>query len=478
MTKVNPEYNPVPTSKVQPEEIPSTEKTGGVSTGYFQKFKEAISKTYDSLRGRVSVEITGADGKVEGVFKKSLSSLGITKKEYSQLQKQGVAKDVIKHAAEGNASILRKNFSGQVIAAKRIDLQGLGLTREEFLKAKKAGKAVELIQSAQEAHKLAGADADTVKKAIQVSDEHFALALQEQVTDEIRIHPGKEDVWVRKIDHKVEVWTRAKVEDSGFIAKIQKVGGQAIAFAKNTAFLQKNAGLDDSRREKELTQKFTSVGVDLEGSVTVTGTDDAGYRADMPEAGFVIEAGKSVYSDRCEESPTLEELDKEGKELTKLLDKMHKFGTHNDIKPENIVEREDGSLRFIDFGGASLNGDKEALPALECSVRYIREEDRKQLVALNNQSPKDVKAFDRLRKAIDIHQMGVALYLRAKGEGVVEDGGFPYEFAKNGLPGELKEPLFTAEDKVSPKMQNLIRSMLIENPEERAKAYNKAKKKL
>jgi serine/threonine protein kinase len=564
------------------KESSSTKKTslfvktkGLLSMNFLKNSKLSFSNPLDAIRllvGRVNVkEVDSNTGKCSTVFKGSLSELGITNEQYQAADKDGKAADLVESAQN---------------LLKHKDIKAL--TGESGFFGNRRAR-------------------NTMKNIIRIANENFTIILGKDAIEDEYVQETSNYHLVRIKDHKFEVWKKgASCQKGGvnLLHKIENVASGKFKFMKMSTNITQE-GVKDIQNEEKNTRDFSSVGVGVEGSV---------FLKDQPgtSIGFITDLAPQDYSSKIQTS-SLDGVVEDATALCSLLNEMHKKGTHNDIKPANIVVLEDGSFKFIDFDGARSFSSQETAEVLSSTKAFTRQEEYANLSALDKQlnperclesikksiqphpmiralvplvnsekgeeltdleakrekalseekklkqtgskqnrlqldnkiqeikdhttneliltlsnngklsklkehigkiqessaiitntkkellksldnyevalsaqnsseEKKDLqKQRDTLSKAIDIHQMGVTLYLRCCGtfttSGNFDVTNFPYEIGSNSRDqwpkGKLKDLLFEGKD-VPLKLQNLIRAMLTENPTERITNYEAA----
>src|SRR5260221_9056464 len=161
------------------------------------------------------------------------------------------------------------------------------------------------------------------------------------------------------------------------------------------------------------------------------------------------------------QGPLIDSLQRLGSQLARALSVAHSAGiTHCDIKPENVMVREDGYAKVLDFGLARLTpsrvGGNETLTdpgRLVGTVRYM--------------SPEQARG-EPPGAASDVFSLGLILYEMAAGR---------YPFAADSLLSALHAivteaavPISRSNPEISPALEQMILAMLEKNAASRPTA--------
>ena len=476
-----------------------------------------IAQTSDATLHYAQADSTASgwniSGKISAFAKSIISGIGDIASKVSRGSDQATSRLV------GRVAVYEKNQNtGKIERIFKGKLGDLGLTKSQFNVAKNAGKAGSLIKSSQallnhsDLASITGKTGDEAQKAIKkiiklaIPDAlgNFTLALQNDFDPELdKIKPDKNDVLVRIKDHKIEVWKKEGFEHAGsgvVIAKIQNIatGKEGVLkFATITADVTINSIQTELSKAKEFEKD--SLGLGVEGEVMLGEAGSIGLVTEFKGEDYLssietrLEKEKSLPA-----TDVMQRRDKEALALCSSLNTMHETKTHGDIKPGNMVltEKDDAlEAQFIDLSSSRDLTDHESGLG-EYSLKYTPPKEAYRLEDIHRELAGSKKAtaketelkqerIDRT-KAMDIHQMGVSLYLRCCGKVTQPSPKIPKDFDAAHLPkeirsdengysymGEMKENLFDGAV-VSPKLQNLIKAMLTEDPTQRIDNYNRA----
>jgi serine/threonine protein kinase len=133
------------------------------------------------------------------------------------------------------------------------------------------------------------------------------------------------------------------------------------------------------------------------------------------------------------------------RQIVSALDYCHEHGViHRDVKPKNILVDMQGNLKLIDFGMSNWI-EEGKLRSTFCGTPAFA-------------SPEIILGIKYTGTPVDVWSTGVVLYLMVTGR-------YPFENVGEVLQSSYKEPT----NNVSQECKDLIRSMLVVAPEQRAK---------
>jgi len=132
------------------------------------------------------------------------------------------------------------------------------------------------------------------------------------------------------------------------------------------------------------------------------------------------------------------------RQIVSALQYCHARGViHRDVKPKNILVDMQGNLKLIDFGMSNWI-EEGKLRSTFCGTPAFA-------------SPEIILGIKYTGPQVDVWSTGVVLYLMVTGR-------YPFENVAEVLASNYRNP----DDKISPECQELIRSMLVVEPEKRA----------
>jgi len=133
------------------------------------------------------------------------------------------------------------------------------------------------------------------------------------------------------------------------------------------------------------------------------------------------------------------------RQIVSALDYCHEHGViHRDVKPKNILVDMQGNLKLIDFGMSNWI-EEGKLRSTFCGTPAFA-------------SPEIILGIKYTGTQVDVWSTGVVLYLMVTGR-------YPFENVGEVLQSSYKDP----PNNISQECKDLIRSMLVVPPEQRAK---------
>jgi serine/threonine protein kinase len=145
------------------------------------------------------------------------------------------------------------------------------------------------------------------------------------------------------------------------------------------------------------------------------------------------------------------------------LDFAHQRGVvHRDIKPDNIVLLDDGTVKVTDFGIARIEGSE-----------LVKTKDETFMGTISYCSPEQFKEFSNVDNRTDIFSLGVVLYQLVTGR-LPFKGSTPWEVMNNIVTSEPISPRKITPD-VPPRLDHIILKALSKRPEHRFQAANEFK---
>ena len=145
------------------------------------------------------------------------------------------------------------------------------------------------------------------------------------------------------------------------------------------------------------------------------------------------------------------------------LDFAHQRGViHRDIKPDNIIISEDGTVKVTDFGIARIEGSE-----------LVKTKDETFMGTIYYCSPEQFKEFSRVDNRTDIFSLGVVLYQLATGR-LPFTGSTPWEVMTNIVTNEPIPP-----KRINPelpiRLDRIVLKALSKRPENRFQSANEFK---
>jgi len=145
------------------------------------------------------------------------------------------------------------------------------------------------------------------------------------------------------------------------------------------------------------------------------------------------------------------------------LDFAHQRGVvHRDIKPDNIVLLDDGTVKVTDFGIARIEGSE-----------LVKTKDETFMGTISYCSPEQFKEFSHVDNRTDIFSLGVVLYQLVTGR-LPFTGSTPWEVMNNIVTSEPISPRKITPD-VPPRLDHIILKALSKRPENRFQTANECK---
>jgi serine/threonine protein kinase len=137
------------------------------------------------------------------------------------------------------------------------------------------------------------------------------------------------------------------------------------------------------------------------------------------------------------------------------LDFAHESGViHRDIKPDNIVVLEDGTIKVTDFGIARIEGSE-----------LVKTKDEAFMGSIFYCSPEQFKEFSKVDHRTDIFSFGVVLYQLVTGR-VPFPGSSPWEIMTNIINKQPSPPKRVNPD-IPERLDRIILKALSKKPENR-----------
>jgi eukaryotic-like serine/threonine-protein kinase len=185
-----------------------------------------------------------------------------------------------------------------------------------------------------------------------------------------------------------------------------------------------------------------------------------------------------TLADRLRRGPlSLDQITKAGSEIAEALDTAHRAGIiHRDLKPSNVMLAKSGA-KLMDFGLAKPSAFRAAAgtssaPLLSAAVTLTSPNPHASplttagsiLGTIQYMSPEQIEGRDADARS-DIFAFGTVLYEMATGKRAFE-GKSQLSIASAILEKE-PEPLCSAQPKVPPALEDIVRICLAKNPEER-----------
>ena len=137
------------------------------------------------------------------------------------------------------------------------------------------------------------------------------------------------------------------------------------------------------------------------------------------------------------------------------LDFAHQRGIiHRDIKPDNIVISQEGTVKVTDFGIARIEGSD-----------LVKTKDETFMGTIYYCSPEQFKGFSKVDNRTDIFSLGVVLYQLATGR-LPFTGSTPWEVMTNIITNEPISPR-TVNPDLPPRLDRIVLKALAKRPENR-----------
>ena len=157
---------------------------------------------------------------------------------------------------------------------------------------------------------------------------------------------------------------------------------------------------------------------------------------------------------------SIEETIKIVRQLLNAINHAHKVGViHRDIKPNNILLCEDGTVKVMDFGLAKLiqeHGEQSTVTQTAGTLYYM--------------SPEQIKGL-KIDNRTDIYSIGMTIYEMLTGRTPFEKGAGEYNIQKQIIEGKIEPP-----DKYNPgipkSLVKFIMKAIDKNPEKRFQNIN------
>lgn len=144
-------------------------------------------------------------------------------------------------------------------------------------------------------------------------------------------------------------------------------------------------------------------------------------------------------------------------QILNAIEHAHKIGViHRDIKPNNILLREDGNVKVMDFGLAKVAQDHGS----QATVTHTA------AGTLYYMSPEQIKGLKNVDKRSDIYSIGMTIYEMLAGRVPFEKTDSEFSIQKQIVDGEIPSPL-QYNPNIPRELVKFVIKAIDKNPEKR-----------